>query len=642
MIHKFTSRFVSKWLILLVDMGIVAASFTLAALARFNFEFTYVDPQLFKYHLALVVFFRLIGFLIFQSYSGIVRHTSLEDIKNLFNALLFSSIALFVLSLFGHEMGWDLIKIPYSILLIGFFIAMFSLTVSRFMVKSVYERLIATYKDSRPVIIYGAGHLGRITKSSLLNDKSLKYKLVCFLDDNPQLHGKSIEGIPVLNKRLDLKNFLANQLQRYPNLEVIFAIQSISSVKRNEIIDELLETTVSLKILPPIKQWMNGELKANQIHQIKIEDLLQREPIKLNNRLVNEYLSGKNILVTGGAGSIGSEIVRQVLRFKPRQVIVLDQAESALYDLETELKRLGASFKGIKVELVVGNVLNKARLEGLFNKFRPDIVFHAAAYKHVPMMEKDPENALEVNVIGTRNMADLSLQFEVSRFVFISTDKAVNPTNVMGASKRMAEMYVQSLNVQQNKTRFITTRFGNVLGSNGSVIPLFKRQIEAGGPVTVTDPKIIRYFMTIPEACQLVLEAGTMGKGGEIFVFEMGEPVRILDLAKRMIRLSGYEPDREIAIQYSGLRPGEKLYEELLSKAEETGPTHHPKILIAKVRPRAVEEIGADIAQLQILLSRGGRTELVRYLKKVVPEYKSRNSTFEKLDEPNAPGAVSH
>ncbi len=631
MIRKWSSHFVSKWLVLAVDMLIVAASFMLATLARFNFEFTYVDPLLFKYHLVLVLAFRLLGFLIFQSYSGIVRHTSLEDIRNLFNALLFSSLALFVLSYLGHELDIQALKIPYSILLIGFFIAMFALTVSRFMVKSAYERLIATYKDIKPVIIYGAGHLGRITKNSLLTDKSFKYKIVCFLDDNPQLSGKSVEGIPVLNRKEHLKAFVEDQQKRFPNLEIIFAIQTISSVKRNEIVDQLLETGVPLKILPPIKQWMNGELKANQIHQIKIEDLLQRDPIKLNNRLVSEYLSNKRILVTGGAGSIGSEIVRQVLRFHPRQVLVLDQAESALYDLETELKRLGKD-KENNTECVVGNVVNRARLEEIFRKFKPDIVFHAAAYKHVPMMEKDPANALEVNVLGTRNLADLALKYEVSRFVFISTDKAVNPTNVMGASKRMAEMYVQSLNVHQNKTRFITTRFGNVLGSNGSVIPLFKKQIEAGGPVTVTDPKIIRYFMTIPEACQLVLEAGTMGKGGEIFVFEMGEPVRILDLAKRMIRLSGFEPEKEIAITFSGLRPGEKLYEELLSKAEETGPTHHPKILIAKVKPRPLDDINEEIQMLEAQLKGTSRTELVRFLKKVVPEYKSKNSAYEKLD----------
>lgn len=633
MIHKFTSRFVSKWLILLVDMGIVAASFTLAALARFNFEFTYVDPQLFKYHLALVIFFRLIGFLIFQSYSGIVRHTSLEDIKNLFNALLFSSLALFVLSVIGHRMNWSPFKIPYSILLIGFFIAMFSLTVSRFMVKSVYERLITNHKDSRPVIIYGAGHLGRITKNSLNNDKRYKYKILYFLDDNPQLNGKSIEGITILSKKDELGEFLKRQKRLFPGLEVIFAIQSISSVLRNEIIDSLLKTGVPLKILPPIKQWMNGELKASQIHEIKIEDLLEREPITLNNRLVSEYLNGKKIMVTGAAGSIGSELVRQILRFDPEELILVDQAESALYDLETEIRRLSSKNQSMKASFHIRDVSSEPRMEGLFQVYTPQVVFHAAAYKHVPLMEDDPFNAVKVNVKGTMNMADLALKYQANRFVFISTDKAVNPTNVMGASKRLAEKYVQSLNAQQNTTRFVTTRFGNVLGSNGSVIPLFKKQIEKGGPVTVTHPDIIRYFMTIPEACQLVLEAGTMGKGGEIYVFEMGEPVRIVDLAHRMIRLSGFEPEEDIKVEFTGLRPGEKLYEELLSDLEKTKATHHPKILIAQVKPESHEELQGAFGKLLKNLERQGKEDIVKEMKVLVPEYVSENSVYSSLDE---------
>ncbi|MGR3811439.1 polysaccharide biosynthesis protein [Jiulongibacter sp. NS-SX5] len=614
-------------------MGIVAASFTLAALARFNFEFTYVDPQLYKYHLALVVFFRLIGFLIFQSYSGIVRHTSLEDIKNLFNALLFSSLALFVLSFIGHIGNWSTIKIPYSILLIGFFIAMFSLTISRFMVKSVYERLIANHKDSRPVIIYGAGHLGRITKNSLYNDKRYKYKILYFLDDNLQLNGKSIEGITILNKKDELAEFLKRQKRLFPGLEVIFAIQSISSVLRNEIIDSLLKTGVPLKILPPIKQWMNGELKASQIHEIKIEDLLEREPISLNNRLVNEYLNGKKIMVTGAAGSIGSELVRQILKFEPEELILVDQAESALYDLETEIHRLSSKNQSLKVSFHIRDVSSEHRMEELFQLYNPQVVFHAAAYKHVPLMEEDPFNAVKVNVSGTMNMANLAFKYQSNRFVFISTDKAVNPTNVMGASKRLAEKYVQSLNAHQNTTRFVTTRFGNVLGSNGSVIPLFKKQIENGGPVTVTHPDIIRYFMTIPEACQLVLEAGTMGKGGEIYVFEMGEPVRIVDLAHRMIRLSGFEPEEDILIEFTGLRPGEKLYEELLGDLEKTKATHHPKILIAQVKPESHEELQKAFMELLKELESKSKLEIVRHIKALVPEYVSENSAYSSLDE---------
>ena len=633
MIRNFTSRFVSKWLILLVDLCIIAGSFTFASLVRFNFEFTYVNPRLFKYHIAFVLTFRLLGFLIFESYSGIVRHTSLEDVRNLFRALVLSTSALFVLSFIGDELEISLIMIPFSILLIGFFVAMFSLTISRFMVKAIYERLIASYKEEKPVIIYGAGHLGRITKNSLYNDKGYRYRIICFLDDNPQLNGKTVEGIPVFNRRKNLKEFIKTQQGHHPRLELIFAIRSISSVLRNEIVDEVLGTNVPMKILPPIKQWMNGELNVNQIHNVKIEDLLERAPIKLNNRLVEEYLNDKVIMVTGAAGSIGSELVRQILKFKPRELILIDQAESALYDLESELRSLSKTYIAIKVSFHVRDVSSSARMEELFRKHRPNVIFHAAAYKHVPLMEADPFNALRVNVKGTKTLADLALKYGVNRFVFISTDKAVNPTNVMGASKRLAEKYIQSLSVQQNTTRFITTRFGNVLGSNGSVIPLFKRQIENGGPVTVTHPDIIRYFMTIPEACQLVLEAGTMGKGGEIFVFEMGEPVRIVDLAKRMIRLSGHEPSEDIMIEYTGLRPGEKLFEELLGDHEKTKATHHPKILIAQVKPDNHQELALCLEEVFEKMNNSGKFEIVKLLKDLVREYLSENSEFSKLDK---------
>ncbi|WP_341226346.1 nucleoside-diphosphate sugar epimerase/dehydratase [uncultured Arcticibacterium sp.] len=628
---KYTTNFVSKWLILVIDVFIVVVSFTLATMVKSNFELDYMSPGLFKYHLFLVSLFRLVFFLFYRSYTGIVRHTSFEDAKVIIKAVFSSSVLLFILSynsFFGIKLA-----IPSSILLIDFFILTFSMIASRFLVKLVYDKLITTYKKEKHVIIYGAGHLGRITKNSLLNDKRYKYKIICFLDDNPQLKGKSIEGVSVLNKKENLKEFIAKNLAFFPEMEVIFAIQSISSVQRNEIIDEILETGVKLKTLPPIKQWMNGELKANEIHQIKIEDLLQREPIKLNNRLVSDYIKDKTIMITGGAGSIGSEIIRQALKFEPSRIVVIDQAESAIYDIESELKRLrNREDEKTTLDFVVCNITNLNRMEHLVTKYKPHVIFHAAAYKHVPLMEADPFNAIEVNILGTCQLADLALKHNVSRFVFVSTDKAVNPTNVMGASKRVAEMYIQSLSLQQNSTRFITTRFGNVLGSNGSVIPLFKRQIESGGPVTVTDPEIIRYFMTIPEACQLVLEAGTMGKGGEIFVFEMGEPVKILNLAKRMIRLSGLEPGEDIDIEFTGLRPGEKLFEELLNDAESTKPTHHPKILIAQVRPNSLEEISSAINSLRKSLNGATAMELVMVLKDIVPEYTSQNSKYEVLD----------
>ncbi len=633
MIHKITTRFVSKWLILLLDLCIVTAAFNLAVLARFNFDFTYVNPEVYKYHLILVLVSRFVSFFVFESYSGIVRHTSVEDARNIIKTLTTSSLLLIAITLIGHQMDINQLKIPYSILLIDFFVSVFVMIVSRFIVKSIYDRLISNQKEFRPVLVYGAGHLGRITKNSLYNDKRYKYKILYFLDDNPQLNGKSIEGITILNKKNELGEFLKRQKRLFPGLEVIFAIQSISSVLRNEIIDSLLKTGVPLKILPPIKQWMNGELKASQIHEIKIEDLLEREAISLNNRLVNEYLNGKKIMVTGAAGSIGSELVRQILRFEPEELILVDQAESALYDLETEIRRLSSKNQLMKASFHIRDVSSEHRMEELFQIYTPQVVFHAAAYKHVPLMEEDPFNAVKVNVKGTMNMANLALKYQSNRFVFISTDKAVNPTNVMGASKRLAEKYVQCLNAHQNTTRFVTTRFGNVLGSNGSVIPLFKKQIEKGGPVTVTHPDIIRYFMTIPEACQLVLEAGTMGRGGEIYVFEMGEPVRIVDLAHRMIRLSGFEPEEDIQIEFTGLRPGEKLYEELLGDSEKTKATHHPKILIAQVKPESHEELQGALERLLRNLESQGKENIVKEMKALVPEYVSENSVYSSLDE---------
>jgi FlaA1/EpsC-like NDP-sugar epimerase len=380
--------------------------------------------------------------------------------------------------------------------------------------------------------------------------------------------------------------------------------------------------------VPPAKKWINGELSFNQLRSVNIEDLLEREPIKLDNDLISAQLNNKIILITGAAGSIGSELSRQCLKYNPKKIILLDQAESPLHEVELEF---GDKYAKDKFETVIGDVRNLDRMRNVFRTFKPEIVFHAAAYKHVPMMENNPSESILNNILGTKNTADLSVEYNVQKFVFVSTDKAVNPTNVMGASKRIAEIYIQSLG-KKSSVKFITTRFGNVLGSNGSVIPRFKRQIEIGGPITITDPEITRYFMTIPEACQLVLEAGSMGKGGEIFVFDMGKSVKIVDLARKMIKLSGLEEGKDIKIVYTGLRPGEKLFEELLADSENTLPTHHSQILIGKVREYQYDEVSKVINELIELFDTQNNTKIVQCMKELVPEFKSNNSVFEKLD----------
>ncbi|GAB3896592.1 nucleoside-diphosphate sugar epimerase/dehydratase [Larkinella knui] len=629
------TRFVSSYLVLSIDVLICIVSFSVAYLLRFNFETSELNRADFLYCLSSVVSIRFLFFLLFRPYQGIIRHTSLEDVTLLVYAVTISGVVTAV----GSLLIWHLsdqvhFYIPLSILLIDYFSCLVLLSVSRFMAKALYWTLRARNGRVRqPVLIYGAGETGLLTRKALAQDSAQHYVILAFIDDNPYKIQKVIQGIKVISRQEAYERYIRNQAV-LP--QVILAMGTADLLQKNEITEFFLHHHVSVKTIPTVGQWIDGELKSSQIRDVRIEDLLGRAAIQVVNPAIGEQVRNQVVLVTGAAGSIGSELVRQVLSHKPHTIVLLDQAESALFDLEFNLRREYKSVVEVtKLILKIGDVADEVRMHHIFRDVKPDFVFHAAAYKHVPLMEQHPYEAVRVNVLGTQIVADLSLRFGVRKFVMISTDKAVNPTNVMGATKRLAEMYVQSLNYQGGKlpqTRFITTRFGNVLGSNGSVVTVFRQQIQTGGPVTVTHPDIIRYFMTIPEACQLVLEAGTMGKGGEVFVFDMGEPVRIADLARKMIHLSGYSAGKEIQVVYTGLRPGEKLFEELLNTNERTLPTHHPKILIARVNTPDVKEIKAVLEELRYRLVEGDANKLVHIIKLVIPEYISKNSAFTALD----------
>jgi FlaA1/EpsC-like NDP-sugar epimerase len=499
--------------------------------------------------------------------------------------------------------------------------------------------------DRQRVIIYGAGEAGIAAKRTLDHDNKINMVLGAFIDDDDRKSSKSIDGIKIFHTREFTNLVLQEKVD-----SLIIASQNIPPDSKNKIVDICLEHGIKVLTLPPVRSWINGQLSSKQLQNIKIEDLLEREPIQIHNEIISEQLRGKRVLVTGAAGSIGSEIVRQISQFSPQMIILNDQSETPLHELHLELQE---NHFHNNFHCFIGDVRDRIRMELLFQTFKPHYVYHAAAYKHVPMMEHNPGEAVRTNVMGTKTLADLSIKYGVNKFVMISTDKAVNPTNVMGASKRIAEIYVQSLfnsykfkeptvytnglsylneNRSNVNTLFITTRFGTVLGSNGSVIPRFKAQIERGGPITVTHPDITRYFMTIPEACRLVLEAGSMGEGGEIFIFDMGKSVKIIELAKKMIRLSGLVPHQDIAIEFSGLRPGEKLYEELLNDLENTMPTHHEKIMVAQVREYHFQTINKHISELIKLSCEYKDRQVVVKMKEIVPEFKSNNSIYEELD----------
>ena len=620
---KISYKYASKWLVLAIDLTLVLVSFFLSYLIRFNFTLNF-DLKQFLIQLPLILVLSAFSFFLFGSFKSVIRHTGFTDIMNLLKSvLLMSFIVVGVVEVNRLTHLIPDFTIPLSIIIIHALLSFVALSASRILFKISYRYLKNQLLAPKNILIYGAGDSGIITYNALLNNFKTRFNVVGLIDDSTTKNGKLIDGVPIISHKKNLDGFIKSHNVE----EIIIVSQTIDSNDLIALIDGLMHLNIKITKVPPIEKWINGELSISQIKQVQIEDLLGRPPIKINNpNLLNEF-RGETILVTGAAGSIGSELVKQLAYFDVEHLILIDQAESALYDLQQDLQQNTK----YNFTAIVADIRDALRIDNIFQEYKPTMVFHAAAYKHVPLMEECPYESIKININGTRLLADTASQYNVGKFVFISTDKAVNPTSVMGATKRIAEMYISCLQ-KQSKTKFITTRFGNVLGSNGSVIPLFKKQIENGGPLTLTHKEITRYFMTIPEASQLVLEAGTMGKGGEIFIFDMGVSVKIYDLALNMIRLSGLRFPEDIDIKITGLRPGEKLYEELLANGENTLSTYHKKILISKTRTLDYDKVKSDIEDLCIT-NRFQSKNIVLKMKKLIPEYKSNNSDYERFDK---------
>jgi FlaA1/EpsC-like NDP-sugar epimerase len=616
-----------RWVIIVIDLVIIAVSTLLGYLLRFNFEWTDVIRYDLPLGIAIQVAVSLLAIYVTGSYRGIVRYSGIQDSVRIIYMLGLS----FVLSIFINLAAYYITQnniIPYSVVLISILSSFLFLINYRLLVKQMFTHYRERISKKIRVLVYGAGQTGIITRHVI--DSTPRMKTFGFIEDDENKVNKLVDGIKIYDASPESLQYL---IQHYSINEIVITVKELSYERKNELVDVCIQNRVRVRAVPPVGKWVRGELSINQIREMKIEELLGRESIRIVNPSIEQDLFGKRVLITGAAGSIGSELVRQVLTYQPEQMILVDQAESPLYELEREVR----AHSRLRFIPYVADITNEDRMARIFEEHKPTHVYHAAAYKHVPLMEGNPSEAVMTNILGTKCVADLAVRFGVKKFVMISTDKAVNPTNVMGCSKRIAEIYVQSLNNHlrngtHRHTEFVTTRFGNVLGSNGSVIPIFKKQIEEGGPVTVTHPEITRFFMTIPEACQLVLEAGTMSSGGEIFIFDMGQSVKILDLARKMIRLSGREPDRDIEIVFTGLREGEKLYEELLNNSENTLPTHHNKILIAQVREYEYQEVNKYVDLFHDLVNDANELKMVALMKEIVPEYKSNYSRYEVLD----------
>ncbi len=620
-------RYLPRYIIIAIDVFLIGVStfFSFKILEKVLNHSDFIAESFAGY--ALIIAVSLFYMYVFKTYAGIIRHSTFYDLLNLLWSVVATTFTLWALSgvynmVYDHSVPENI-----SFFIVFFFFSFSTLFMFRLFVKEMF-RWIKEYKDNslkKRILILGISDYSVAIASSIVESHNLQYKLKGFLTKRNDSRNAKIFGLDIMTQ----EKFIKTPKEDLEIDGILILKENLSANELAEWVNLFLEKEMEIFQAPLVKEFNPEKIHTN-IRSFQIEDLLNREPICIENEEVRLIHENKSVLVTGGAGSIGSEIVRKVASYKPSKVVVVDQAETPLHEIQLEMNE---KFPDIDFEFILADITNKKRLESIFTKFNFDLVYHAAAYKHVPMIENNPHEAVWVNILGTKNLAKLSVQNKVKTFVMVSTDKAVNPTNVMGASKRSAELLVQSLQfLPENKTKFITTRFGNVLGSNGSVIPLFKKQIEAGGPITITHPDIVRYFMTISEACELVLQASTMGKGGEIFVFDMGKPVKIKDLAIKMIKLSGKEPEKDILLKYTGLRPGEKLYEELLSDDAKNLPTPHHKIMVSMDPYKEYNEIKDLIEQLEAAALSHDNNQIVRIIKNMVPEFISNNSIFEKLD----------
>ncbi|MGL2966857.1 polysaccharide biosynthesis protein [Flavobacterium sp. XGLA_31] len=625
--------YLPRWLVLLFDVLLLFMASLITLLFFRGLRLHYVKSDVFFDAMALYFSINVFFFWLYRTYSGIIRHSSYVDALKLFFAQFFSFTVLLAINYYFFLFHDRKLFLNTGLVINGFLSFSF-LFLYRVIVKQTYERYFNTGDKTNltKALIFGTDANAIALANALKTEIPKRFKLVGFIEKSNQNTTKRILDVPILH----MKESVALLLKETKATALIIVDKNLSKSERSQIVEDCLEFDFKVYTIPLVADLEGQKEITKSIKTFEIQDLLERKPIVLDNKAISKQLKGKKVMVTGAAGSIGSEIVRQVLSFEPRKIIVLDQAESPLHELSLEIMNVNPN---VKIVNVISDIRVKENIEQVFMKYKPEVVYHAAAYKHVPLMEENPAQAIFTNVMGTKNIADLAFEHDVERFVMVSTDKAVNPSNVMGASKRIAEKYVQSLDYKLKmknengiSTKYITTRFGNVLGSNGSVVPLFTKQIQEGGPITITHPEIIRYFMTIPEACQLVLEAGAMGKGGEIFIFDMGAPVKIIDLARKMIRLAGFIPEKDIEIKIIGLRPGEKLYEELLNDTSKNLPTHNEKILIAHEGIVKYDEINELVLQLIDTAKQKSNNAIVAKMKKIVPEYKSLNSIYQELD----------